>query len=160
MRRPTSAVLLAATAAFLALAGSGAAALLGDDADDGMAGEPVQTGESTTLADGPGWALTGYPSDTGLCLQLEVSGGTAGGCGYGVPDHLAVGQDVYSEPGRTFVFGITRGTVEAVEVTTVDGEAVTVATGAAPAGAFGGSRSYALVLERQVPVTSVKAVAP
>jgi hypothetical protein len=75
--------------------------------------------------DGKSWKLIAYESASGLCVDLEIKEGAAGGCG-SVPMHhdLELSQGSVFGLDRTMIHGKVSGRVASVEVRPLDGDPV------------------------------------
>jgi hypothetical protein len=82
----------------------------------------VKVAEGTVA--GKSWALIAYESNAGLCVDLQMSSGSGGGCGLDVPDKGDLGLNLGSQVGlpKTIIHGIVSRRVSTLQVRLDDGE--------------------------------------
>lgn len=81
--------------------------------------EPVVVATGT-LADLE-WQLVVYDSESGLCVDLRLPDGAAGGCGHGVPDQVTVGVGLTARAGVHAIFGPVTQLAERVVIELIGG---------------------------------------
>lgn len=154
--RPRRTRLVIALAIFVLLAAVGTAVGVGvsllaqqerfDKQRERIPGEPKRIGPLVEITSGPGWSLTAWKSNSGMCLDFVVPKSSSGGCGFGVrgephdtahpgappPKHWISGG-TSSGPGvGTVVDGVVAEEVARVEVVLADGRILDVPVLEAP----------------------------
>jgi hypothetical protein len=70
--------------------------------------DPTGSAVAEGVVSGQTWVLHAYESQAGLCVDLELGAGSAGGCGFNVPGKRDLGFSVGSQAGlsKTMVHGV------------------------------------------------------
>jgi len=93
---------------------------------DQSTGPKTVVGQGTVS--GQRWRLLAYGSDSELCVDLDLGGGSGGGCGFDVPGRRDLGLSVGSQSGlsKTIIHGVVSRRVATLVVALDDGERIDV----------------------------------
>ncbi|HEX9380334.1 MAG TPA: hypothetical protein VF891_02465 [Gaiellaceae bacterium] len=116
-----------------------------------MPDDPERIGPLVEITGGPDWALIGWRSEDGICLDFAIPGNSPFGCGFpvrgakpatdssgsGLPTHAVAGffsgSNLVGGDGKATIFGVAAHEVAAVKVELGDGRVVDAPLYDAPA---------------------------
>lgn len=143
-RRPLALALAGITLLVLAGAAVGVGSLLTQQErfHASVPDDPKRRGPLVEITSGDNWALIGWRSDVGICLDFAIPGNSPFGCGFpvrgakpatdasgsGLPTHAVAGSftggNLVGGDGKASIFGVAAHDVSAVTVQLRDGRVV------------------------------------